>query len=448
MNIFKFETNMKKDKYMQKTAFSGTFENLNNTENNLILLYPEIKYQTIEGFGGAFTESAGYCFSKLNIEAQKGIINDYFSKSGANYTLCRIPIGSCDFALSSYSHSESKSLSDFSIERDKKYIIPFIKEALKLNSNIKFVATPWSPPAFMKDNNTRINGGKLLNEYKLLWAKYLVKFINLYKISGINIDYITIQNEPNASQPWESCTYGADEELDMAINYIAPIFKEEKVKTKLLIWDHNKERLLFRANTMFNNEKSNLITGIAYHYYSGDHFENINLVRSKFNDKLILHTEGCTGYEKSWFKKKSRNIPNAEIYAHDIIGDLNAGSNGYIDWNMMLDFHGGPTHIENSCNAPIMLNRKSDGYDKKMSYYYITHFSKFIKPGAKRIAFSTYTNDLEITAFCNPDNTIIVVILNKGKFSKDFNLCINNKIYKDCIFSHSIITFEISDLQI
>lgn len=448
MNIFKFETNINKDRYMKKTAFSGTFENLNNIENNLILLYPEIKYQSIEGFGGAFTESAGYCFSKLNIEAKNGIINDYFSESGANYTLCRIPIGSCDFALSSYSHSESKLLLDFSIERDKKYIIPFIKEALKLNSNIKFVASPWSPPAFMKDNNKRINGGKLLDEYKLLWAKYLVKFINLYKINGINIDYITIQNEPNASQPWESCIYSADKELDMAINYIAPIFKKEKIKTKLLVWDHNKERLLFRANTIFNNEKSNLITGIAYHYYSGDHFENIKLVRSKFKDKLILHTEGCTGYEKSWLKKKRRNVPNAEIYAHDIIGDLNAGSNGYIDWNMILDFHGGPTHIKNSCNAPIMLNRKSDKYDKKMSYYYITHFSKFIKPGAKRIAFSKYTNDLELTSFCNPDNTIIVVILNKNNFSKDFNLCINNKIYNDCIFGHSIITFEISDLKI
>lgn len=340
MNIVKYETNQKEAKYLKKCEFSSSFEDLNNLENNLILIYPEITYQSIQGFGGAFTESTAYCFSQLPTIQKKNFLNNYFSSSGSSYSLCRIPIASCDFALNSYSHSSLESLEDFSIKRDMKYIVPMIKEALKVNPNILFVATPWSPPSFMKDNKDMRYGGKLLPEYKSIWAKYLSKFIIEYKKQGININFLTIQNEPNASQPWESCLYSDYEEFDFAVNYIAPQFKKENIQTKLLIWDHNKERLFLRADKIFNLDKNNVISGIAYHYYSGDHFENINLVRNKFKDKLIIHTEGCTGYEKCWFKKRKRNIPNAEIYAHDIIGDLNSGSNGYIDWNMLLNSSG------------------------------------------------------------------------------------------------------------
>lgn len=448
MNIIKYETNLKSKKFLKPLIFSNCFKDLNNIENNLIILYPKIKYQEIIGFGGAFTESAGYCFSKLDSTYKAKLTKEYFDKNGACYNLCRLPIGSCDFALSSYSHSNIESLSDFSIKRDQQYIIPMIKEALKINPNLKLIATPWSPPAFMKSNKDLKNGGKLINDAKSLWANYLVKFIKSYLAEGINIDFITIQNEPNASQPWESCTYTAEEEKEMIIKYIAPAFKFANINTKILIWDHNKERIFSRATEIFQDKIANeIIAGIGYHYYSGDHFENIELVRNTYKDKLIIHTEGCTGYEKSWLKKRRRMVPNAEIYAHDIIGDLNAGSNGYIDWNMLLDFKGGPTHIENSCNAPIMLNKKANNYDKTLSYYYINHFSRFIKPGSRKIAFSVYSNDLEVTSFYNIDNTVSVIILNRTNFSKCINLAVNQKVFKDIIKPHSIITLIIEDLK-
>ena len=212
----------------------------------------------------------------------------------------------------------------------------------------------------------------------------------------------------------------------------------------MLIWDHNKERLIYRAQEIFEDSNvKDMVAGIGYHYYSGDHFENVKLFTELYKDKLIIHTEGCTGYERLWFKKRQRRIPNAEIYAHDIIGDLNSGSNGYIDWNMVLDYKGGPTHVHNSCNAPIMLNKKASDYEKTLSYYYIGHFSKFIKPGARRIAFSKYTSELEVTSFVNIDNSIVVVILNRSDDSKKVNLCVDKKVYDTSIKGHSIVTLII-----
>lgn len=444
MNITKFETNLKQNNIMKKSEITNINNDLGGLENNLIIIYPDIKYQEILGFGGAFTEAAGYSLSKLNSNLQDKLIKDYFSDQGLNYTLCRTHINSCDFCLDTYAYSNNESLSDFSIDRDKKYIIPMIKSALKINPNINLIATPWSPPAFMKDNNNMKKGGKLLDKYKSLWAEYLVKYLQEYKKQDIDIKYITIQNEPNAAQPWESCNYTAAEEKDMIKDYISPTFKKNNIQTKLLIWDHNKERLIYRSQEIFSDANvKDMVAGIGYHYYSGDHFENIKLFNEIYKDKLIIHTEGCTGYESFWFKKRQRRIPNAEIYAHDIIGDLNSGANGYIDWNMILDYKGGPTHINNSCNAPIMLNKKADDYEKSLSYYYIGHFSRFIKPGARRIAFSKYTSELEVTCFINNDDSIVVVILNRTDDSKKFNLCVNKKVYSNSIKGHSIITLVV-----
>ena len=282
---------------------------------------------------------------------------------------------------------------------------------------------------------------KLKPEYKDLWAKYIIKFLKAYKQQEIKIDYLTIQNEPYAKQLWESCLYDIDEEAEMALDYLIPNLRTNNLDTKVLIWDHNKERLYLRADKIFKKDKYNLISGIGYHYYTGDHFENIKLTQEKYPEKLLIHTEGCTGFS---IKRKSRQIPNAEIYAHDIMGDLNAGANAYIDWNILLDFKGGPNHVLNNCNAPIMANFFGKNYVKNASFYYIGHFSKFIKRDARRIGFSKFTDDLEVTAFQNPDESIVVVILNKTDINKKINLVLDEKVYSDKIDKHTIITFVIT----
>ena len=337
MKIKKVETNYKIHKLLKESVISGFEKDFEKQENRVIIIYPEFEYQEIIGFGGAFTDSSGYVFSKFPNEVKEKFINDYFSEDGICYNFCRTHINSCDFSTETYSYSEKENLDDFSIQRDEKYLIPLIKEAQKTNPKIEILSTPWSPPKFMKTNDNMNHGGKLKTEYKELWAKYIVNYIKEYEKQGINISYLTVQNEPNAKQLWESCQFNGAEEAEMALDYIIPNLKTNNINTKVLIWDHNKERLYFRAKEIYEKDNYNLISGIGYHYYSGDHFENIKLVREKYPEKLIIHTEGCTGFS---IKRWSRQIPNAEIYAHDIIGDLNAGANGYIDWNILLDFKG------------------------------------------------------------------------------------------------------------
>ena len=205
-------------------------------------------------------------------------------------------------------------------------------------------------------------------------------------------------------------------------------------------WDHNKEKLFSRSIQIMGNDKNNLISGMAVHWYSGDYFEEISLTRQHFPDKLIIHTEGCTGFSNF---RKNDEIHNGEIYGHDIIGDLNNGINAFIDWNMILDSNGGPNHKKNYCNAPIMLNKSNNGYIKNLTYYYIGHFSKFIKPKAKRIAFSKFTDKLEITSFKNLDNTIVIVIMNKTNQNIKYHINLRQELLKDKIEPHSITTYII-----
>lgn len=440
MQITKTETNYKRKMFFS-TSNVKTKRYSEKFENQIINIYPEIKYQTILGFGGAITEATALTYFSLPENRQSEFMKEYFSNDGANYNLCRLTIGSSDFAEKSYSYSNKADLSDFSIEKDTKYIIPFIKTAQKLNPNLKFLASPWSPPKFMKSNKMLVLGGKLLDKYKKTWADYLVKYIKAYKNAGINIDYITVQNEPNAIQVWESCLYSSQDEKDFVINYLFPTFQANNISTKILIWDHNKEKLFTRTSTELTDNKSlEAISGIAFHWYTGDHFENIALTKDFFPGKLLIHTEGCTGYSK--FNPNDEE-KNAEIYGHDIIGDLNSGINGYIDWNMCLDYKGGPNHKMNFCNSPIMINTAKTDYIKNLSFYYIKHFSHFIQPGAQKIAFSRYTDTIEITALKNTDNSIAIVLLNKNNFNKEYNLIVNNEVIHDNLDSHAIVSYFI-----
>lgn len=330
MEITKIETN--KDKNLYHNISKVNFKHNNGRlEKQIVHIYPEIEYQEFLGFGAAITESAGYAYSLLPDEKKKEFINDMFSN--LNYSLCRLTIGSCDFSLNSYSYSNKKDLSDFSIERDLKYVVPMVKDALIVNPNIRFLASPWSPPRFMKNTKILCLGGCLKDKYKQLYADYLVKYIQTYKDQGINIDYMTIQNEPEAIQIWESCLYTADEEADFLVNYLYPTFERNGISTKILVYDYNKDDLFLRASSQFKDEKvRDYASGIAFHWYSGNHFENISLCREMFPEKLLFHTEGCFGL--------TPDNPYANEYAHDIAEDLNTGVNGYIDWNILLDSKG------------------------------------------------------------------------------------------------------------
>ena len=441
MIVKKIETNIKRNLYFDITNNVVLNPGIPCSGNKTIKIDEKIKFQEFIGFGGAFTESSGYALSSVNNEIYNNIIDDYFSERGLNYVIGRLPIGSCDFSLNSYSYSYKNDLSDFSIERDMKYIIPFIKFALSRNSDLTFISSPWSPPAFMKDNKRLTRGGKLKQEFKQTWADYLTKYIKTYKKEGINISFMTIQNEPDVSQSWESCQYSVEDEADLLINYLFPTFARNNLTTKFLIWDHNKDKIYERVNDSFVKYNTyKYAAGVAFHWYTGSYFENLKKLNKLFPDKLLIHTEGCTGYSK--FKPKDE-LFNAELYANEIIGDLNSGVNAFVDWNLVLDYKGGPNHKKNYCNSPIMINKDSSGYIKTPSYFYIGHFSKYIKAGAKRIAITSDFENINATAFENKDKSIAVVLFNKNDYNIEYNFCYNNYYFHDNLDSHAIVTLII-----
>lgn len=433
MKVIKIETNKEKNKYYEISKVKTKKYN-SSIEKKVVNIYPDVTYQKFYGFGGAITEASAYAYSILPDEKKKQFMQDYFGD--LNYSLCRLTIGSCDFSLSYYCYAKKKDLSDFSMEHDEKYIIPFIKDAMKVNPNLRFLATPWSPPRFMKNTKMSCFGGKLLKKYRQTYSEYLAKYILAYENQGIHIDYITVQNEANAKQYWESCIFKPEAEADFLVNYLFPTFEKNNIKTKILIYDHNKENLFNRANEEFSNpEVLKAAGGVAFHWYSGSHFENIALCREKYPDKLLIHTEGCFGY--------TPNKSYADDYATDIAEDLNAGANGYIDWNILLNSKGGPCHKKNNCNSPVMLLPDASDYNKTTAFYYIGHFSKVIKPDAVRIAHSKYLSDIRMTAFKNPDGSIAVVMLNREHYDISFRICIGDKTFKDTLFHKSMISYII-----
>lgn len=327
-------------------------------------------------------------------------------------------------------------LSSFSIEEDLKYIIPLIKDIKKYaKQNLSFIASSWSPPAFMKTIATRQHGGKLKKEYYGLYADYIIKFLLAYQKEGINIQSLTIQNEPKATQSWESCVFTIEEEIALA-KILKTKIKKANLKVDLYCWDHNKERLVEKANKAF---KTNLFKGIAFHWYSGNHFEAIQTVRNKYPNKNIIETEFChsTGFDET-----------TSSYAYEIINNLKNGANAIIEWNVLLDKDGGPYHDRGSqkvcgCIAPLMLDASNNLVESK-TYKQTFLFSNFIKENAKTLYTSTYDENIIVAAFKNPDGTYIVNIQNTLEKDVGCTVYIHNQFVDLKLKANSINTLEIA----
>ena len=298
------------------------------------------------------------------------------------------------------------------------------------------MASPWSPPAYMKTTGQMNRGGKLKDEYKDLWAEYYAKFIDAYKENGVEISSVSVQNEPKATQAWDSCVYTAEEERDFVKNHLGPKMREKGIK--VFFWDHNKERIVDRASVMMDDEKAcDCVDGIAFHWYSGDHFEELEMFHKLYPNKKLVFTEGC--YEYYLGEAHLRSV--AERYAHDIIGNFNNYCNAFCDWNLLLDEQGGPNHVQNYCHAPIMADVENDVLMINDAYYYIGHFSKYIEKGAVRIGSSKFSSNIETVSFRNPNGTIVSVVLNRTDTDIDFAFRLCNNIVEDVAKAHSISTY-------
>lgn len=410
-------------------------------EMQLINVYEDLEFQEIEGFGGAFTEAAAVTLAKMSPAKQEDILKAYFDQEkGLGYTLCRTHINSCDFSLGNYAYVEEKDpdLAGFDISRDREMLIPMIKRASGIaGGRLKLFASPWSPPAWMKTNGRMNQGGSLKPEYRRAWADYYVKYIQAYAAEGIPVWGLTVQNEAKAVQRWDSCVYTAEEERDFVRDYLGPALESAGLsEVRVMIWDHNKERVYDRARIAFEDaEASKYIWGIGFHWYSGDHFEALSAVQARYPDKKLVFTEGCqeNGVHLGSWK-------TGERYGHDMIGNLNHGTAGWTDWNLLLDEEGGPNHVGNFCDAPIIADTVRDAVIYESSYSYIGHFSKYIRPGAKRVASTKYTDRLEVTAFKNTDGTVAVVVMNRTDEALPYHLRSRGAVAWSSIPAHSIQT--------
>jgi len=395
-----------------------------------VFVNPKKTFQTLLGIGGAITDASAEVFAQLPAEKQQEFLTAYYDREqGIGYSLCRTPIHSCDFSSDSYTYIEEgdKELETFSIAHDQDYKIPLIKKATEAaGGSLLLYASPWSPPAFMKDNNNMLQGGKLLPEYADAWARYYAKFIKAYEAEGMPIWGITIQNEPMAVQRWESCIWTAEEERDFLKNHLGPTLEREGLgDKKIVVWDHNRDLINHRANTIFEDpEAAKYAWGIGFHWYETwaggtPMFSNLGNINESFPDKNLLFTEGC---QEGFRTDRYQYWPHAERHGRSIINDFNNGTVGWTDWNILLNQEGGPNHVGNYCFAPIHGDTEEGELIYTPTYYYIGHFSKFIRPGAKRISTVSSRSHLLATSFMNEDLSMVNVVMNQSDEPIDYKL--------------------------
>ena len=414
-------------------------------DNSLATVFvdPSKQFQTIEGFGGAFTEAAAVTWQKLGPTNQQAVINAYFdATTGHGYTLCRTHINSCDFSESNYAYDEvagDTELKHFSIARDQKALLPMIQAALATSKTpFKLFASPWSPPAWMKTNGEMNHGGRLKPEYRQAWADYFVRYLQEYKEEGVNLWGLTTQNEPEANTGWDTCQYTPAEQRDFIRDYLGPTLKRAQLeKIKVMAWDHNRDDIVEYADVIYADPvASRYIWGTAYHWYSDGAFQNMAAHHDAWPEKPLLLTEACQDggpHIGDWGV--------GEHYATAIINDLNRWSVGWLDWNLVLDEGGGPNHANNFCSAPIIADTKHDKLLFQSSYYYLGHFARFIRPGARRILCSSSQSKLEATACVNPEGTVAVVVLNRNQEAIKFNLKSRKAATQVTLPAHAIATY-------
>ena len=407
-------------------------------------LRPSEQHQSIEGFGGAITQASGVVWRSLKSdELRESVVESFFGESGLRASLARVPINSCDFAEASYSADDvagDASLSHFdeTLMHDEALLLPMVRAALSAaGSHLKLLASPWSPPAWMKTNgdmngNVRLHRTNpsisidlkglvrchceqgaprgLREEAAASWAAYISKWLAAFDAHGATVSLLTVQNEPLAPSPWEACYYDAAQEAAFVAEHLGPALQEGVQSNRhppvtLLGFDDQKDGIQEWADALLGEKEpaSQYASGVAYHWYAGDHFERLAAASRAHPNKLFLGTEAtyeltrvrddeapprddvsAADAHTAWVRNGVWS--RGEGYAHAIIGDLLAGSAGWIDWNVLLDHTGGPNHLGNTCDAPIIADPSLESVWYHPQYYYLGHFARFMPRGSRRIA--------------------------------------------------------------
>ena len=388
------------------------------------------RFQTIDGFGASITDSSAWLLRNKLSESQfqKTMEKLFDREKGIGLTLLRQPMGSSDFALEDYTYDDMPSgesdpeLQHFSIEKDQRYIIPVLRAALKINPRIKILATPWSPPAWMKSNDSLVQGTLRPENYDAM-AGYFVKFVKAYEQAGVPIFGVTIQNEPlNSDADYPSLLMSSSEQAGFLGSALGPAFRAAGLHTKIFIFDHNWDLTRYPIEILADAKAPAYVSGIAIHCYGGNAAAQSEL-HERFPDLPIWMTE-CSG--GSWQKG---NLLDEQVRL--IIDSTRNWSRSVILWNLALDQNHDP-HLGGCKNCRGVITVKVDDAAAEaiptVDFTALAHVSKFVRPGARRIDSNTFgPSSLEDVAFRNPDGSLVLLVLNSDSKRVTFNLGWNNK---------------------
>ncbi|KNC29753.1 hypothetical protein FF38_05244 [Lucilia cuprina] len=401
-------------------------------------------YQKIVGFGGALTGSVAYLLKKLNTSLQDHLYKSYFHKDGIAYNILRTSIGGCDFDLEPWAYNEypenDKHLTNFTVldQRDLLKIEQIKRlKTVALLDDLKIMAAAWSPPPWMKTNNNWTGFSSLKTEYYEAWAKYHLRFLELMLSKNITIWAISTGNEPlNGVIGWlfvhfMSLGWTPRNQAVYLNDYLGPALKKSPFKN-VLIFGNDDQRYSYPAwfKTMNSSRPGSLnyLDGLAVHWYWDDIFgpELIDKTLQLMPNKLLLNTEACVG-DKPWQTRGPElgSWERGEQYIRSILQDLQHNFNGWIDWNLILDERGGPNYVNNTVDAPIILNTDNNSeFYKQPLFYGMGHFSKFISENSQRIEvkLSSIQNSIDAVGFKRPDNKIVLIIFNSAAIPQDINL--------------------------
>jgi glucosylceramidase len=409
------------------------------------------RYQKILGFGTSFTESSAYTFSIQSSANQQKILNAYWGtnyNTSNVYTVGRIPIGACDYSLNQRTYDDTPgdvNLNNFSIDYDKKIILPYIQQAFKNSGGqIKFIGSPWSPPAWMKTNGNLHGGGNLQTQYYQTMANYMSKFISDYGAAGVPIWGVTPQNEPEYGPAnYPGCIYTPQMEANYIKNNLGPTLASKNPGVNILGYDHNRDDLLTWAQTFYSDPQvTQYLWGMAFHWYASQpYFDHVQSTHNLNTNKGLLLTEAaeCDTGQQDWAK--------GEQFGYDIINDLNVWAQGFIQWNSVLIDNGqgmwGPfegVNGVNTCQPPIVV--LNGQVVLKPSYYYIGQISRYLPPGSVRLGATVnfHSQNLYTTVFMNPSSDVVIVLMNSNNFYIDMNITDNGRTMIPRVPAHGILT--------
>lgn len=433
-------TNANRSIYLQKqngflTFQSGKLESVN------IQVDDSHTYQTIDGFGYTLTGGSAQSINKLNSQKRKELLQELFgnNENSIKISYLRISIGASDLNATPFTYNDlpagqtDVSLSQFSLSPDNDDLIPMLKEIIAINPHIKILATPWSPPTWMKNNNSFI-GGSLKPEYYGVYAAYFVKYIQKMKDEGISISAITPQNEPLHPGNNPSMFMSAEQQASFIKEYLGPAFVTANLSTKIIIYDHNCDRPDYPMSILKDPIANDFIDGSAFHLYAGD-ISALTTVHDAYPNKNLYFTEQYTGTSGTFVGDLKWHMKNV------IIGSMRNWSKVALEWNLANDANFGP-HTPGgctTCKGAITIN-SSDSYERNVSYYIIAHASKFVPPGSVRIA-STQKGNINSIAFKTPAGKKVLILENDGDANEKCTIEYNQKLFSTSLDGGFVATF-------